>query len=84
MNGDAEIITNQKENVLTIPLSSIVDDEYVYVKINPDRIGTSSRFEKRNVKTGLSNETDIEIKSGLKLGEEVAIDPTEAEKRVKK
>jgi len=77
MGGDADIITNQKQNVLTIPLSSLVDDSYVYVK-------TNGKFEKRNVKIGLSNDTDVEIKSGLKINEEVAIDPTEAEKRIKK
>lgn len=77
MNGDAEIVTNEKKNVLIAPLSSIIDDQYVYVKIN-------DKFEKRKVSVGLRNDTDIEIKSGLKIGEEVALDPTEAEKRVMK
>lgn len=77
MNGDAEIITNEKKNVLAAPLSSIVDDKYVYVK-------NGHNFEKRNIKIGLRNDTDAEIRSGLTAGEEVAIDPTEAEKLVKK
>lgn len=76
MNGDAEIVTNEKKNVLAVPLSSIVDDQYVYVK-------TNGKFKKTKVKTGLSNDTDIEITSGLENGEEVALDPTEAEKRTK-
>lgn len=77
MNGDAEIITNEKKHVLTAPLSSIVDDKFVYVK-------NKNNFEKRTVKLGLHNDTDAEIASGLNAGEEVAIDPTEAEKMVKK
>lgn len=77
LNGDAEIVTNEKKNVLTIPLSSLFDDNFVYVK-------TGGKFEKRKVSTGLSNDTQTEIKSGLKAGEEVALDPTEAEKRAKK
>ena len=32
MNGDAEIILNAKKNVLAVPLSSIVDDTYVYIQ----------------------------------------------------
>lgn len=77
MNGDAEIITNEKKNVLTVPLSSLLDDNHVYVK-------TNGKFEKRKITTGLRNDTDVEIKSGLKAGEEVALDPVEAEKSVGK
>ena len=77
MNGDAEIITNEKKHVLTAPLSSIVDDKAIYVK-------KQNYFEKRSIKLGLRNDTDAEIISGLSAGEEVAIDPTEAEKLVKK
>lgn len=77
MNGDAEIITNKKQNVINIPISSVLDDTYVFVK-------TNRGFEKRTVKLGLINDTDAEIISGLNQGEEVALDPTEAEKQVKK
>ena len=73
MNGDAEIIANQVKDVMTIPLSSIVNDQYVFVK-------TPKLFEKRDVKLGLKNDTDAQVTDGLKIGEEVAIDPALAEK----
>lgn len=77
MNGDAEIITNERKNVLSIPLSSVTDDDYVYLK-------KGSVFEKKKIKLGLQNDTDTEVISGLSIGDEVAIDPAEAEKLVKK
>lgn len=73
MSGDAEIILAKKTNVLSIPLSSLTTDNYVYVK-------TTSGFEKRKVKTGLQSDTAIEIKSGLKDGDEIALQPEDAEK----
>src|SRR5882724_9842909 len=77
MNGDAEIITDERKNVLNIPLSSITDDQHVYVK-------TDKGFEKRKIETGLTNDTDAEVTSGLTQDEQVALDPTEAEKEIKK
>lgn len=74
MNGDAEIILSEKRNVALIPLSSIVDDEYVYVQ-------GPKTFEKRKIKLGIQNDIDAEVKSGLKVGEKVAVAPTEVEKR---
>jgi RND family efflux transporter MFP subunit len=74
MNGDAEVILAEKRNVLAIPLSSIVDDTYVYVQ-------GEKLFEKRKVKLGIQNDTEAEVKEGLKIGEKVAISPSEVEKR---
>ena len=75
MSGDAEIVLNQRKNVLTIPLSSLVDDEYVYIQ-------TAKSFEKRKVILGIQNDTETEIKSGLKENDKVALSPTEVEKRL--
>lgn len=69
MNGNADVIVDIKENVLTISLSSIADDSYVYVK-------KGSKFQKRTIKLGLQNDTQAEIKSGLSEEETVAIDPS--------
>jgi HlyD family secretion protein len=77
MNGDADIITNEKKDVVTVPLVSVVDDNYVYVK-------TKKGAEKRKIKLGLQNDTDGEVKSRLMPGDKVALDPTEAEKVSKK
>jgi HlyD family secretion protein len=75
MNGDAEVILAQKSNTLTVPLSALIDEQYVYVKQKDDK------FEKRQVKIGLQSDTDAEIISGLATGEVVTIQPEEAEKR---
>lgn len=73
MSGDAEIILQEKTNVLTIPTASIVDDEYVYVK-------KDNAFEKRRVALGLVSDIDAQVINGLREGEKVALDPAEAEK----
>ncbi len=77
MSGDAEIILDEKDNVLTVPLASIAQDKYVYVQ-------TEKSFEKREIKLGLKNDTDAEVLDGLHAGDKVAIDPTEAEKMMNK
>jgi hypothetical protein len=77
MQGDAEVITNEKKDVLTIPLASIIQDHYVYVKMQKG-------FVKKNVTTGISSDTETEVTSGLTAGEKVALDPTAASKQVVK
>lgn len=74
MNGNADIVLSQKENTLSVPLSSIVDNRYVYVK-------TNKGFKKQQVTVGLQNDTDGEITSGLHEGDAVALDPTLAAKQ---
>jgi multidrug efflux pump subunit AcrA (membrane-fusion protein) len=76
MNGDAEIILNAKKNVLTVPLSAIVDDTYVYVR-------GEKRFEKKKIRLGIQSDTDAEVKSGLRQGDAVAVNPSDVEKRQK-
>jgi RND family efflux transporter MFP subunit len=69
MNGNAEIILDKKEDVLLIPLSSIFDDNKVYVK-------NGKKYEKRTVKLGVQNDTDTQVLEGLNKDEEVVIDPS--------
>lgn len=73
MNGDAQITLRKITDVVTVPIASIIDDKYVYIK----KGGT---FEKRTLKLGITNDTDAEVLSGLDVGDKVAIDPTQAEK----
>ena len=77
MSGDADIITSEKKNVLTVPLASVTENNDVYVK-------TSKGFVKRHIQTGISSDTDIEITSGLNAGDKVALQPTEAAKQLAK
>lgn len=69
MGGNADIIIAKKSNVLSISLTCITPDGYVYVK-------TGRKFKKTKVEVGLQNDISSEIKSGLRLGEVVASDPT--------
>lgn len=73
MDGNAEIITAQRNNVITVPIASVVDDTYVYIK-------TGKYFVKRPVTLGLQNDTDTEVTSGLQTGDVIAVQPTEAAK----
>lgn len=68
MNGDGEIIVAEKQNTLVIPLSSLIDENHVYVQ-------KAKTFEKRTIKTGLQSDIETEIIKGLKAGEEVVMQP---------
>ena len=78
MNGNGQIITNKRDTVISIPISSIADNDYVYVETQ------ANVFEKRKITLGLQNDTDTEIIHGLQPGEKVALDPTNAAKNVRK
>jgi RND family efflux transporter MFP subunit len=69
MSGNADIVVSKREHVLTIPLSSVIDDNFVYVK-------TNNKFEKIKVKIGLQSDTLAEVLSGLSEGQSVAVDPS--------
>ncbi|OGH02508.1 MAG: hypothetical protein A2798_02565 [Candidatus Levybacteria bacterium RIFCSPHIGHO2_01_FULL_37_17] len=68
MSGNADIIIDKRSSVLTVNISSIFDDNFVYVEKN-------GKFEKRKIKLGLESDIDAEVLSGLSLGEKVALDP---------
>jgi len=76
MNGDAEVVLHEKTAVTTVPLASILDDEYVFVQ-------TKEGFEKRKITPGIQSDTDVEITSGLREGEVIALDPVKAEESIK-
>lgn len=66
MSGEAEIITQKEEGKLTVPLDSIVDEKFVYLK---DRKG----YKKVEIVSGLQSDTDSEILSGLSENDQVVI-----------
>ena len=68
MNGNAEITTAKKDNVLSIPLSSVFDTDKVYVQ-------TAKGFEKRTVTLGLQTDTDAEVIHGVSEGDKIAVQP---------
>jgi len=67
MNGNAEITTAEKDHVLTIPITSVVDDQYIYVK-------TSGKYKKKNIVLGLQSDTDAEVVKGLHEGELIVLE----------
>ncbi len=69
INGNADITTAEKDNVLTIPISCIEDDNIIYVQV-------PKGYEKRHVVLGLENDISVEVISGLKEGDKVVLDPT--------
>ncbi len=77
MTGDAEIIADQKKAALIISLASLDDNNNVYVK-------KADTYIKKKIKTGIKSDTEIEITSGLKEGEEVALQPDEVASLLKK
>ena len=67
-SANAEIELQRAENVLMIPESALQfdgEDTFVYV------LKEDGTYENRPVETGLSDGVNIEIKSGLSLGEKV-------------
>lgn len=67
--GNAEIIVAKKEDVIVVSSSCVTDDGYVYIK-------TGKKYQKTKVSTGIQNDTQVEIKSGISDGDIVASDPT--------
>ncbi len=70
MSGNADIITEVKKNVLTIPLSSVMDDNTVFVQ------KPKGYFVKTKVNLGVQSDIMEQVISGLSDGEVVAVDPS--------
>lgn len=69
MNAKVEIIVNELDDVLFVPVQSIEvenDHYFTYVK-------QGGSLERREVKTGSFNDEFIEIRSGLTVDDEVAL-----------
>lgn len=67
LNGDITIVTDQKDDVLTVPTEAIREEKgiwYVYKKIN-------GKYEKIRVTTGAKNEDEIIVTEGLTEGDAV-------------
>jgi RND family efflux transporter MFP subunit len=73
MNGDADIVVAENTNVITVPLSSLIDDTHVYVQ-------SGKTFTKRKIRLGIESDTDAEVVSGLTVGDKVALTPDDVEK----
>ncbi|MDO4267375.1 MAG: efflux RND transporter periplasmic adaptor subunit [Eubacteriales bacterium] len=77
MNVDGVIILDQAEDVLMIPVDSLMRGNQVYVKDNTVKEpqgGVPAGFKAVEVETGLTSDSYVEIISGLSEGEEVYVD----------
>lgn len=70
MNGDVKIILEEKNDVLTVPLIAIREEDGVsYVDIKT----SENSFEPRKVEVGLETDENVEILSGLNEDDEILI-----------
>ncbi len=82
MTATVDIITNKKDDILAVPISAVVmrtDTAEVNVS-NADRfeavfVEENGTAQIRKVTTGIQDEANIEIISGLKQGEKVIVGP---------
>jgi len=69
---DVDIITNTAENVLVVPIESLMYDEdnkpYIYVVENGQAIATK-------IETGIQSTTHVEVKDGLTLDQTIVLSP---------
>lgn len=75
MNVSTEIIVNQVEDVVAIPVGAVVRGDKVLVKTgntSTDDPTVPAGYEYVNVETGVSNDQYVEIKSGINEGDEIA------------
>lgn len=69
LNGQTDVITEEHKNVLAIPQEAIREDGTVYVK-------EGTEYKAVKVETGLSSDSNIEVKSGLSEGQQVVTNPS--------
>lgn len=68
LQGQASIITEQSKDIVTVPIEALRSDGTVVVK-------TDNGLSEIQVKTGIQSDTDVQIKEGLKEGQEVLLNP---------
>jgi HlyD family secretion protein len=67
-SANADIVLDRRDNVLGINEGDlIIEDKKSFVEVET----TPQNFEKREIKTGLSDGINIEVVSGLKEGDKV-------------
>lgn len=69
INGQADIITDEVNNVLVLPLDALMENEEVYIQ-------KDGKYQKVKVELGLQSDTEAEVKSGLSAGDWVVTNPT--------
>lgn len=81
MNVDGNIILDQAEDVLVVPVDSLMRGNRVYVKdetVTESQGAVPAGFRAVEVETGLMNDDFVEIVSGLSEGDEVYVSESSA------
>lgn len=79
MTADVEIIAEQKDNVVMVPIEAVMErngQKFVIVYDNNSTGKTTAQLMQSNIRqveTGINNESYIEIVSGLQEGERVVL-----------
>lgn len=76
LNGQVNIVTQEKDNVLSIPLDALQNDNTVFVK-------TSQGLKRQKVEVGFKSDTEAEIIRGLKEGDQIVTNPLSVAKNLK-
>lgn len=76
LNGQVNIITSEKNNVLSIPLDALQNGNTVFIK-------TALGLNKQKVEIGLESDTAVEIIGGLKEGEQIVANPADVPNNLK-
>jgi multidrug efflux pump subunit AcrA (membrane-fusion protein) len=70
MTGNVDVIINQKQNVLRLPVTAINPRNG---RATVQVLGKDGNLETRQVTTGLKGDDDVEITSGLDVGDKVVV-----------
>lgn len=71
-SANAEIVLARVEDVVTVPESAVTfsgDSTYVYLLV--DSLAKPVKYERHDIRTGLSNGMSIEVKEGLDVGQKI-------------
>lgn len=76
MSAEVTILADQtEEEVLVVPIQSVVGTISMGAKRKVFVIDERGRPQERDIEVGLSNDKEVEVKSGLNHGEKVALNP---------
>ncbi len=71
-SANAEIVLAKVDDVVTVPESAVTfsgDSTFVYLLV--DTLAKKQSFERRDIRTGLSNGMSIEVTEGLAVGQKI-------------
>jgi HlyD family secretion protein len=71
-SANAEIVLARVDSVVTVPESAVTfANDSTYVWLLTDSLAKPKKFERHDIKTGLSNGMSIEVKEGLTVGQKI-------------